>query len=88
MSEEEEKNNLRSLDAARVKRLQMKGHMGMLIDDFEKLRLKFYYDKLTDKAEVLRFITLLKYFKENGPTEAFRLSCEYMYDRYCAKWGL
>ena len=86
--ETQDKKNLRSLDAARIKKLQVTGHLGMLLDEFEKLRLKFYYDKLTERVEVLRFITLLKFMMINGPTESYRLSCSYMHEKYVSKWGL
>ena len=93
MSNEEDKkqelpSNLTHIDSARVKRLKERGHMMTMLEEFEVLRLKFFYDKLTDKQEATRFITLVKYFMENGPTEAMRLSCKLMYEKYIAKHGL
>lgn len=76
------------IDEARVKRLKTRGHMMSLIEEFETLRVKFFYDKLTDKQEATRFITLVKYFMENGPTEPMRLSCKLMYEKYIEKHGL
>lgn len=76
------------IDEARIKKMKVKGHMMSMIEEFEVLKLKFFYDKLTDKAEATRFVTLVKYFMENGPTEPFRLSCRLMYEKYMEKQGL
>lgn len=76
------------IDEARVKRMKTRGHMMTMLEEFEVLRLKFFYDKLTDKQEATRFVTLVKYFMENGPTEPMRLSCRLMYEKYIEKQGL
>lgn len=76
------------IDEARVKRMKTRGHMMTMLEEFEVLRLKFFYDKLTDKQEATRFVTLLRYFKQHGPTEAMRLSCQLMLEKYVDKFNL
>lgn len=76
------------IDEARVKRMKTRGHMMTMLEEFEVLRLKFFYDKLTDKQEATRFVTLVKYFMENGPTEPMRLSCRLLYEKYIEKQNL
>jgi len=76
------------IDQARVKRMKVRGHMMTMLDEYECLRLKFFYDKLHDRQEATRFVTLTKYFMENGPTEAMRLSCKLMYEKYMEKQKL
>ena len=93
MSEQDDKkpehpSNVNHIDEARVKKMKMRGHMMSMLEEFEVLRIKFFYDKLTDKQEATRFITLVKYFMENGPTEAMRLSCRLMFEKYMEKQGL
>ena len=91
MSEEvkkEELENLVSIDLARIKRMKMRGHYYSLVDEYEKLRLKFHYEKEMDKVEVIRFITLCKFFMENGHSEAFKLSCKYLFEKYMGRFGL
>jgi hypothetical protein len=81
-------DNITNIDVARIKRLKIKGHYWSLYDEFEKLRLKFFYEKTLTPQEAVRFITLLKYHKENGHSEAFKLNCEYLYKQYCEKYDL
>lgn len=92
MSDESKKeeivNNVNHIDEARVKRMKTRGHMMSMLEEFEVLRIKFFYDKLTDKREAVRFVTLVKYFMENGPSEAMRLSCRLMHEKYIEKQGL
>ncbi len=84
----DELENLVSIDLARIKRLKMKGHYNSLVDEYEKLRLKFHYEKALLPVEVIRFITLCKFFMENGHSESFKLSCKYLYERYMGQFGL
>lgn len=73
------------IDTAKVKRLKERGHLMSMYEEFEVLRIKFMYDKLTEKQDAIRFVTLLKYFAENGPSEAMRLSCTYMLEKHVKK---
>lgn len=84
----EEPSNVNHIDEARVKKMKMRGHMMSMLEEFEVLRIKFFYDKLTDKQEATRFVTLLRYFKDNGPTEAMRLSCQLLLEKYVDKFNL
>lgn len=93
MSDENKKSedtldNITNIDDARVRRLKERGHMSSLLEEYEKLRLKFFYDQNMDKIEAMRLVTLCKYFIENGPSESFRLSCKYFYEKYCKPYGL
>lgn len=85
---EEIVNNVNHIDEARLKKMKTRGHMMSMLEEFEVLRIKFFYDRLTDKQEATRFVTLVKYFMENGPSEAMRLSCRLMYEKYIEKQGL
>ncbi len=76
------------IDSARIKRLKKRANLIGLIEEFEMLRMKFFYDKLEDRREATRLVTLCKYFLENGPTESFRLSCKLFYDKYMKNQGL
>lgn len=90
MSDEPKKleSTLNHIDEARVKKMKNKGHTMSMLEEFEVLRVKFFYDKLTDRQEATRFVTLVKYFMVNGPSEAMRLSCRLMYEKYMEKQGL
>lgn len=78
-------DNIRSLSDKRIERLKSKGSYWGLLDEYEILRLKFYYEPEMSKREALRFIELCKYFMQNGHSESFKLSCKYMYDKFMAK---
>jgi len=81
--------NLTTLDAARIKRLKIKGNYYSLVDEFEQLRLKFNYEpSKMEKNEAIRFITLCKFFIESGHSESFKLHCKYIYEKYIGKFGL
>lgn len=82
----EEISNLVDITDARIKRLRERGHLVSMYEEFEILRIKFIYDDLKDRQDAIRFVTLLKYFMENGPSEAMRLNCKYMFDRYVKKF--
>lgn len=94
MSEEQPKEpvaltNLSEIDAARIKRLKVKGHYVTLIDEYEQLRLKFMYEpSAMRQQEAIRFVTLCKFFMENGHSDSFKLHCKYIYERYIGKFGL
>ena len=89
MDEQDKKEpQVTHIDEARLKRMKTRGHMMTMLDEFECLRVKFFYDKLHDQKDATRFITLTKYFMENGPTEAMRLSCKLLYEKYMQKQGL
>lgn len=77
----EKMENVANLDDARIRRLQFKGNYFGILEEFEKLRLKFFYDKL-DKEEAINFITYCKYVMENGHSETTRLSAYYLYKKY------
>lgn len=80
-------DNVVNIDQGRVKRLKEKGHYFTLLETFDVLRVKFIYDDL-NKDEARNFVTLCKYFKDNGHSEALRLTCFYLYKRYIEKQGL
>lgn len=79
--------NVINIDEGRVKRLKERGHYFTLLEQFDVLRVKFIYDEL-DKDEARNFVTLCKYFKENGHSESLRLTCHYIYKKYIEKQGL
>ena len=74
-------SNISNIDDARIKRLVRKGNYYGVLEEFEKLRLKFIYDALT-KEEAINFITYCKYVMSNGQTEITRLSAYYLYKKY------
>lgn len=76
------------IDTLRIDKMRERGHLPSMFEEFEILRIKFMYDKLTDPQEAIKFVTLLKYFAENGPSEAMRLSCSFMLERYVKKFEL
>jgi hypothetical protein len=80
--------NVVSIDKAKINRLKQRGHLGTMLEEFEILRLKLLYDQNMDKQEAMKLVTLTKYFIDNGPTEAFRLSCKLMYEKYMKPFGL
>lgn len=80
--------NVVNIDEAKIRRLRERGHTGMLLEEYEKLRLKFFYDQAINKDEAKRLVLLCKYFMQYGPTESFRLSCQYMYEKYMKPYGL
>lgn len=86
--ETEDLTNVVSIDKAKIERLRRHGHLGTMLEEFEILRLKLLYDQEMDKQEATRLVLLTKYFVENGPTEAFRLSCKLMYEKYMKPFGL
>ncbi len=75
-------NNVVDIVDAKVAKLKKHGHMMSMYEEFEILRIKFIYDDLKERQEAIRFVTLLKYFMENGPSEAMKLNCKYMYEKY------
>lgn len=86
--QEKKESEVTHIDQARVKRMKTRGHMMSMLEEFECLRVKFFYDKLDDRKDATRFVTLTKYFMDNGPTEAMRLSCKLLYEKYMQKQGL
>lgn len=94
MSDDEKKeleelvdNNITSIDKGRLNKLKKKGHYFSMLERFDVLQIKFIYDTLT-KEEATQFITYIKYFMENGHSEAFRLRCYYIHKKYIEKQGL
>lgn len=81
----EQVSNVVEIVDARIQRMRERGHLISMYEEFEILRIKFIYDDLKDRQDAIRFMTLLKYFMENGPSEAMRLNCKYMYERYVKK---
>lgn len=81
-------DNVLSLDNKRISRLVERGNIYGIIEEYEILRLKLIYDKEISKVEAIRLVTLCKYLMDNGPSEPFRLSCKYLYERYIKKYGL
>ena len=84
----ENKTNIVSLDTAKIKRLKERGHVGSMLEEFELLRLKLLYEEPMNKQEAAKLVTLTKYFMENGPSESFRLSCKFLYDKYIKPYNL
>lgn len=87
-SNTEELSNVISIDRAKIERLKQYGHVGTMLEEFEILRLKLIYDQDMDRDEATKLVILTKYFMENGPTEAFRLSCKLMYEKYMKPFDL
>ncbi len=89
---DEKKNNpmenVVSIDDMKLKRMKQRGNTIAMIEQFEILRLKLLYDQLTDKQEAYQLCLLTKYFMENGPTEPFRMSCKFLYEKYMQPYGL
>lgn len=78
-----------SIDDARLKRLHSKGQYFALLERFEVLRLKFVYEpESLTKDEAINFVTLCKYFIQNGHSEPMRLSAHYIYKKYIQGKGL
>lgn len=90
MSEEKKDmdNNIVNIDQGRLKRLKERGHMMTILEEFEKLKLKFFYEKDMSKSEALNFVTLCKFLMENAPSEPYRMSCRYLFEKYMEKFGL
>lgn len=91
MSEEkkvDELNNVISIDVAKIKRMKTHGHLLSMLEEFEILKLKLFYDRLETKEEANRLVLLTKYFIANGPTENFRYSCQLLYDKYMKPYNL
>lgn len=86
--DEADVSNVVSIDKAKIQRLKQRGHLMTMLEEFEILRLKLLYDQEMDKQEASRLVLLTKYFVENGPSEAFRLSCKLMYEKYMKPYGL
>jgi hypothetical protein len=80
-------NNVINIDEGRIKRLKERGHYLTLLEQFDVLRVKFIYDQLT-KEEARNFVTLCKYFKDNGHSESLKLTCHYLYKKYMERQGL
>ena len=76
------------IDKKRLDHLTVNGHYNSMLENFETLRIKLLYDKELTKQEAIMLITLTKYFIRNGHNEAFRLSCEYLYERYIGPYEL
>ena len=87
-TEETQPDNVVSIDKAKIQRLKQRGHLMTMLEEFEILRLKLLYDQDMEKQEATRLVLLTKYFIDNGPTEAFRLSCRLMYEKYMKPFGL
>lgn len=87
-TEENQLDNVSSIYDAKIRRLRERGHLITMLEEFEILRLKLMYDQEMSKEEGIKLVTLTKYFIENGPTEAFRLSCKLMYEKYMKPYDL
>lgn len=86
MSEEnkKEENKIVHIDQKRFKNLAKKSYFAIL-EEYDCLRVKFINSDIDNSMEIkdkIRFITLCKYLIENGHSEALRLSCKFMYERY------
>jgi hypothetical protein len=81
-------DNVVDIDKAKIQRLRVRGHLLSMLEEFEILRLKLLYDQDMNKQEATQLVTLTKYFIEYGPSEAFRLSCKLMYEKYMKPFGL
>jgi len=81
-------SNVVSIDKAKIKRLKKRGHVLSMLEEFELLRLKLLYEEPMTKQEASKLVTLTKYFMENGPSESFRLSCKFLYDKYIKPYNL
>jgi hypothetical protein len=89
---DEKKNNLPenlvSLDEAKMRRMKKHGNTYAMVEQFEILRLKLLYDKPMNPEEAHNLVLLTKYFIQNGPSEAFRLSCKLLYEKYMEPYNL
>lgn len=81
-------SNVINIDKFRVERLKQKGHLGTMLEEYEILKLKLLYDQDMNKQEATKLVTLTKYFIEHGPTEAYRLSCKLLYQKYMEPYNL
>lgn len=91
MTEDNTNNNLRSLshlDDKRIEKLAYAGHYVSLLEEFEKLKLKFAYNKQMTKKEAARLVTLCKYFMRYAHNEPIQLSAQYFYERYIENYNL
>ncbi len=80
--------NVIDLDRARLKKFKMTGHTSSMMEEFEILRLKLLYDKPLEKDEAIKLVTYIKYFMVNGPTEPYRLTCKFLYEKYVEPYGM
>jgi len=80
-------DNVTDIDDGRIRRLRENGNYISMLERFDLLRVKFIYDTL-DKEEATNFVTLVKYFKENGHSEALKLTCFYIHKKYIEGKGL
>lgn len=76
-----------NLDEAILKRMHTKGNYYAILERFDTLRIKFIYDKL-DPKEARDFMIYIKYLKVNGHSEAIRLNCHYLYEKYIKSQNL
>lgn len=73
-------NKIRSIDEIRVRKLDHKNYWSVL-EEFECLKVKIMIDKEFTQGEAHRFITLLKYLKDKGHSESFKMFCSSLHKK-------
>lgn len=79
-----EENKVVHIDQKRFKNIAKKSYFAIL-EEYECLRIKFANADIGSGLEVkdkIRFITLCKYLMDHGHSDAVKLSCKFMYERY------
>lgn len=85
--EDEIVSNVTHIDDAKVNKLVKRGHYFSILEAFDVLRIKFSYDTL-NQEEARQFMVYIKYLIKNGHSEALRLQCKYIHDKYIKSQGL
>ena len=80
--DKKEESNVIQIDKRRVEKLETNGHYFSMLEQFETLHAKFFYTSEMDKKEAINFVTLCRYFEKNGHSEALRLRCKFLLEKY------
>ena len=77
---ESTENNVLDLDTGRFKKLDNSSYFNIL-EEFECLRIKIMMDQEFEQKDAHRFITLLKWIKDNGHTDSLKMFCAALYKK-------
>ena len=87
-SKKEDITNVTHIDDLKIKRLNENGTYWNIFDQWNTLEIRVAYSEMLTPAEAREYCLLTKYLIKHGQSEAIKIKCKYIYERYMRDQGL
>lgn len=87
-SEEKGITSVSNIDDIKIERLAQRGVYYNIFDEWNALEVRVSYGEVLTPAEARNYCILTKYLIKHGHSDAIKIKCKHVYNRYMKEQGL